>query len=264
MGLGETLLLGGIAGSTIFLGLPIARWRHAPLAVRGFLNALATGILIFLLWDVISGATQPIDAALQAAKHGNANAFGRLVAVFVFGFGVALFSLVYVQRLLISRAAVSARSESGSPVRLSAMIAIGIGLHNLSEGLAIGQAARTGAISLATVLIIGFAAHNATEGFGIGAPFGAAQLLPSWRFLALAGLVGGGPTFIGTVLGHAVQSDTLYVLFLALAAGSILYVVSELLVVGKRFGAQDVMMAGVFIGFMAGYGTDLIVTWAGA
>src|SRR5439155_10260068 len=81
------------------------------------------------------------------------------------------------------------------------VIATAIGVHNFAEGLAIGVSARAGAIGLATVLIIGFALHNATEGFGIIGPLG--DVRPSWRWLAVAGLIAGGPTFLGTVVGHA-------------------------------------------------------------
>ena len=81
-------------------------------------------------------------------------------------------------------------------------IAVAIGLHNFAEGLAIGVSAQAGEIGLATVLIIGFALHNATEGFGIVGPLGGVR--PSWRWLGLAGLVGGGPTFLGAMVGYQV------------------------------------------------------------
>src|SRR5207237_1969802 len=80
-------------------------------------------------------------------------------------------------------------------LRTGLTIAAAIGVHNFAEGLAIGVSARAGAISLATVLIIGFALHNATEGFGIVGPLG--DIKPSWRWIGLAGLIGGGPTFLG-------------------------------------------------------------------
>jgi ZIP family zinc transporter len=130
--------------------------------------------------------------------------------------------------------------------------------------LAIGQSARSGEIGLATVLIIGFGLHNATEGFGIAAPLTTEAERPSLGFLALAGLIGGAPTFLGTHLGFSVKSDAVFVLCLALAAGSIFYVVSELLHVGRRFQSRELAMWGIFLGFFAGYGTDLILTWGGA
>ena len=98
-------------------------------------------------------------------------------------------------------------------LRTGLTIAAAIGVHNFAEGLAIGVSARAGAISLATVLIIGFALHNATEGFGIVGPLGDVQ--PSWRWLGLAGLIGGGPTFLGSIVGYGVTSEPLELVFYA-------------------------------------------------
>src|SRR5437764_866487 len=95
-----------------------------------------------------------------------------------------------------------------------ARIAVAIGLHNFAEGLAIGVSASTGEIGLATVLIVGFALHNATEGFGIVGPLG--DIKPSWTWLAVAGLIGGGPTFLGSILGYNVTSEPLELVFYAL------------------------------------------------
>src|SRR2546427_13264479 len=86
--------------------------------------------------------------------------------------------------------------------RLAFFIALGIGFHNLSEGLAIGQSAAAGELRLALVLVIGFALHNPTEGFGTFGPFSGGEDLPSWRFLGALGLIAGGPTFVGTVIGQ--------------------------------------------------------------
>jgi ZIP family zinc transporter len=258
-----TVVLGAIAGFTIYLGLPFARLHNPPRSVQAFLNAIASGILVFLLWDVLTKASEPIETAMDTARHGHPSDFFTLLVLFAGGFGVGLLSLVYFERHVIRRAAQDTRSGEVTPVHLALMIATGIGLHNFSEGLAIGGASRVGAISLATTLIIGFGLHNLTEGFGIAAPL-ATGPRPSWAFLGLAGLIGGGPTFLGTVLGYSVRSDALFVLFLALAAGSIFYVVSELLHVGRRFALRELAMWGIFLGFLAGYGTDLILTWGGA
>src|SRR5689334_8233242 len=85
MDFGTTVALGAIAGLTIYLGLPFARLKNAPRALQAFLNALATGILIFLLWDVITKGTEPIDAALDAAREGQPTTFFVLLALFVVG-----------------------------------------------------------------------------------------------------------------------------------------------------------------------------------
>jgi ZIP family zinc transporter len=263
MNLPTTMILGAIAGFTIFLGLPVARVKHPSPAWQAFLTALATGILTFLLWDILTKANEPIAAALEAARSGQSGTLLLLLVLFAGGLGVGLLSLVYVERRLTERMARRGDlSEASSQLALT--IATGIGLHNFSEGLAIGQASRSGAISLAAILIIGFGLHNMTEGFGIAAPLTMSQQRPSWAFLVLAGVIGGGPTFLGTLLGFAFQSEPVFVLCLALAAGSILYVVSELLHVGRGYRQRELTMWGILLGFLAGYLTDLLLAWGGA
>jgi ZIP family zinc transporter len=151
-----------------------------------------------------------------------------------------------------------------SPARwLALFIATGIGLHNFSEGLAIGQSSARDQLSLAIVLIIGFGLHNATEGLGICAPLAGEADRPSWTFLALLGLIGGGPTFLGTLLGHAWVSESVSILFLSLAAGSILYVVIELLNVGRVLAPKMLVTWGVLLGLIVGFATDFILVAAG-
>ncbi len=259
-----TVLLGAIAGFTIFLGLPFARVNKIPRSWQAFLNAMATGILFFLVFDILSKATEPITRALGDAQTGKPGQFILLLALFVLGFGAGLLGLVYFEGRFVKATANDARQHKASPYRLALMIATGIGLHNLSEGLAIGQAAGAHAISLATILIIGFGAHNATEGFGIGGPMIAFGTKPTWKQIGYLGLIGGGPTFLGTILGYGFQSEAVFVLSLALASGTIFYVMSELLHVGRGFGFREVVMWGIFVGFFLGFGTDLLLTWAGA
>ena len=256
MSFAHTLILGFIAGGTIVLGLPVGRMTKTRPAVRQFLSALAVGVLVFLVWDVLSHAWEPVDVAVSPDTRNIAHAFGYGALVFA-GLAVGLLSLVWFERRTIGKdAAVDTR-------KLSMMIAIGIGLHNFGEGLAVGNSAASGAIGLATVLVIGFALHNATEGFGITAPLAGGDK-PSWGYLGLLGLIGGGPTLIGTLVGYKVTSEPLGVVFLSLAAGSILYVVVQLIGVAARARKTDILAVGMLIGLIAGFVTDAIVTAGGA
>jgi len=296
----QTLLLGFIAGVTILIGLPLGRVRSVRPGTRQFLNAVAIGILIFLIWDVLVHAYEPLDNALGKLHDGTGGAgpVAGYAALFFLGITVGLGGLVLYEGWLGSKAA-SARSaaSAASPAspasrpkfgpgamaadelaasrtrglagwpaarRLSLLIAVGIGLHNFGEGLAIGGSAARGEIGLATILVIGFALHNGTEGFGIVAPLAAEEDRPSWGFLLLMGLIGGGPTFIGTAVGRQFTSDAMSVIFLTLAAGSILYVVIQLLGVAFKHGKKDLIYWGVLLGLSAGFVTDMVVTAGGA
>jgi ZIP family zinc transporter len=277
MSTAQTLGLGAIAGFTIFLGLPIGRMQSVGAEMKAFLAATATGILIFLFWDVMSGAVGPVETALQDGRDGR---FAWLAFLLAAGFFVGLMTLVYYDVWMKRRrrraflgpgAASTAEFEHDhhftglSPARwLAIFIATGIGLHNFSEGLAIGQSAASNQVSLAVVLIIGFGLHNATEGLGICAPLAGDKELPSWRFLGLLGLIGGGPTFIGTLVGQAWVSESVSIVFFALAAGSILYVVMELLNVGRLLASKTLVTWGVLFGLFLGFGTDFILVAAGA
>ncbi len=282
MSMGEILALGAIAGFTVFLGLPLGRMRSASSHMRALLNASATGILLFLLWDVLTEVVGPIETALGEATAGNGTwlHFGWLSLVFAVSLTVGLMSLVYYDLWLARRARATMRFGPGAanvhefhagPIarlrpaqRLAFFIALGIGFHNLSEGLAIGQSAAGGQLRLALVLVIGFALHNATEGFGIVGPLAGETHLPSWRFLGALGLIAGSPTFVGTVIGQSFQNETVFAAFLALAAGSILYVVIELLAVARKLGHKDMTTWGILAGLVLGFATDFILKVVGA
>jgi ZIP family zinc transporter len=267
--------LGAIAGFTIYLGLPLGRLRAPARRLKATLNAIATGILVFLLFDVLNNAWDPIDKALGNGDITGAVGNGTVLAACV---AAGLLGLVYFDWWAARRrarhnadtavaeveagpepVAGSWRSRSG---QLSLMIAVGIGLHNFAEGLAIGNSAATGQLSLAVLLIIGFGLHNATEGFGIVAPL--ADTRPSWGYLALLGLIGGGPTLVGTLLGQSLVNATLSIVFLGLAAGSILYVIIELLGVARTVAGKQLTTWGILIGLILGFATDGITTAASA
>jgi ZIP family zinc transporter len=251
------ILLGAIAGATIFLGLPIARVRGLPKAVQGFLNAFATGILVFLLWDILTHAAGPVENALV---HKQGLSFPAMALIFAVGIGAGLLGLVYFNRSLFSH--LRQGTAAPSPRSLSLAIATGLGLHNLSEGLAIGESAHVGAIAFTGVLAVGFALHNITEGFGIAAPMTSETKPVSWRFLGLAGLIGGGPTFVGTWIGFLASSPYFSVAFLAVAAGALLYVLNELFNLGRKLNSPPAFAWGLLSGFLTAYATDLFLTAA--
>ncbi|HEY5434058.1 MAG TPA: ZIP family metal transporter [Candidatus Limnocylindrales bacterium] len=269
----QIVALGVIAGTTIFIGLPVGRLTGAGVSLRAFLSAVAVGILLFLFWDVLSAAVAVIEASLHEAVAGTGawGEFALLAATVVVGLAVSLLGLVGYERWLATRGASSVgpgaasvgefarRPAAVTGRELAILIAVGIGLHNFAEGLAIGQSAAAGELAFAGTLVIGFALHNATEGFGIVAPLAGGPVRPSWTFLTALGLIGGGPTVLGTLVGQAVINTTLSVAFLGLAAGSILYVVIELLGVNRAFGLKVVGSAGILVGLFLGFSTDFLL-----
>jgi zinc transporter, ZIP family len=260
-----TLILGAIAGLTIFFGLPFAAMRRVPPAVLSFLNAAAVGVLFFLLFDILRQAGEPLANALHGMQQGGGSGqLAVMLSIYVMGFGVGLVGIVFFSHSILMRSKSLAVEGHLSPMALATTIAVGIGLHNFGEGLAIGQSAATGAIQLAVLLIIGFGLHNMTEGFGIAAPLAGSGTPASLGAIIRLGLIGGGPTFLGTVVGYRFVSPLLSVLFLTLAAGAIIYVIGEMTKAGGRIGFKRVASVGVFVGFMLGLGTDLILSAAGA
>jgi ZIP family zinc transporter len=273
----QTLLLGAIAGFTILLGLPVGRLEMRSQAIRAALTAFSAGILVFLLWDVLGHGVEPVELAVEDHHWGRLAEIGPLLAG---GLALGFMSLVYYDRWMMNKRATPLVGPGAAALdeftsrswierltpgrRLALLIATGIGLHNFGEGLAIGQAAATNEVSLALVLIIGFALHNATEGFGIVGPMSGEAERPSWGFLGLMGLIGGGPTFVGTVIGQAWVSEALQVAFFAVAAGSILYVVIQLFEVCRRYALPVVVAWWILGGIVVGFATDFVLVAAGA
>jgi ZIP family zinc transporter len=259
MSFAQTVVLAAFAGFTIYLGLPVGRLRNLRANAQAMLTAGAGGVILFLIVDVLSQALEPVTAALDDARAGAS--FGPVAAdglVLAGSVAVGLLSVTYVTSRLRARAAGPAL-----PRQLAIGTAIGLGLHNFSEGLAIGASAASGETSLAVILVVGFALHNATEGFGIAAPLASGER-PSWAFLAALGLIGGGPTFVGGVVGWALVSPLLSIAFLGLALGALVYVFNEMMAVVRRFSLPMAASTAILLGLMAGIGTDLILVFAGS
>src|SRR3954453_6325025 len=273
----QTLILGAIAGFTIYVGLPMGRLSNVSPKMRAALSSVATGILVFLFWDVVSHGVEPVETHLEDHKWAAFAGYASLLGV---GFAAGLMSLVYYDNWLKNKRSTPLVGPGAAAVdefehhgfiesltpgrRLALLIATGIGLHNFGEGLAIGQSAAAGELSLALVLIIGFGLHNATEGFGVIGPMGNEPERPSWAFLGLMGLIGGGPTFLGTVIGQAWVSPELEVAFFAIAGASILYVVIQLLEVCRRAALPRLIAWMLLLGLFLGFATDWVLVAAGA
>jgi zinc transporter, ZIP family len=287
LGFAETALLGAIAGFTIYLGLPLGRIGRVDDRLRVALAMFSVGILAFVFMDVANHGQEIVSGTLDSFKDGNTS-FAHVLGLFMllaagFTAGTAGISSIEgaVRRRHASAVAPIAGGSTAAAVSMPELarypavasdprrralqtgmtIAVAIGLHNFAEGLAIGVSAKAGAIGLATVLIIGFGLHNATEGFGIVGPLGGVR--PSWAWLGLVGLVGGGPTFLGTIVGYQVHSDALQLCFYALAGGAILYVVGEIWTAVRRHGHRTLGLYLLAAGFLAGVATDLLVSYGG-
>jgi zinc transporter, ZIP family len=280
----DTVVLGALAGLTIFLGLPFARLDLLGTRSRIALAMFSVGVLAFLFVDVMEHGFSIVESAVEGFKDGEGS-LGRAVGLALLlgaGFAAGTAGLAALEArmrpgkaglppiaggspeltvddaIAMEREATAARARA---LRTGMTIAAAIGLHNFAEGLAIGVSASTGEISLATVLIIGFALHNATEGFGIVGPLGSVR--PTWGWLALAGLVGGGPTFLGSIVGYNVTSEPLELAFYAVSGGAILYVIGEVWTAMRRYGHRELGLWLLALGFFVGIATDLVVVYGG-
>ena len=280
----ETVLLGALAGFTIYLGLPFARLGLLGPRTRVALAMFAVGVLAFLFVDVMEHGLGIVEETVEGYSDGE-ESFGRMAGLALLlggGFTAGCAGLAALEARMRHGGAKAPPIAGGSPeltvedaqaldfqaaaaraqaLRTGMTIAAAIGLHNFAEGLAIGVSASTGEIGLATVLIVGFALHNATEGFGIVGPLGSVK--PTWGWLALAGLIGGGPTFLGSIVGYNVTSEPLELAFYAVSGGAILYVIGEVWNAMRRYGSRELGMSMLAFGFIVGMATDLIVAYGG-
>jgi zinc transporter, ZIP family len=281
----ETVLLGALAGLTIYLGLPFGRLQVMGSRSRVALAMFAVGVLAFLFVDIFEHGLEIVEEPVQKFRDGEQGIWEAIgfVTLLGIGFAAGTAGLATLERWMrpqartsppiaggavdaltvedAERLSVEADSARRRALQMGMTIAAAIGLHNFAEGLAIGVSASTGEIALATVLIVGFALHNATEGFGIVGPLGSVR--PSWGWLALAGLIGGGPVFLGSIVGYNVNSEPLELAFYGLSGGAILYVIGEVWNGMRRFGHRELGLWLIAAGFMVGVLTDLVVLYGG-
>jgi zinc transporter, ZIP family len=282
---GETVLLGALAGFTIYLGLPFGRIEFVSRRAKVALAMFSVGVLAFLFAEVLVHGVEIVEEHFEELGDGEGSLLEGLLLALMLGGGFTAGSagLALIESRMrrseprpISGGATDAMtleqaeiavgaseefSARAAALRTGMSIAAAIGLHNFAEGLAIGVSASTGEIGLATVLIVGFAVHNATEGFGIVGPLG--DVRPSWRWLALAGLIGGGPVFLGAIVGYNVTSEPLELLFYSVSAGAILYVIGEIWGAMRRLGHRELGLLMLGAGVFLGVATEMVIAYGG-
>jgi ZIP family zinc transporter len=251
--LGYTLigfLVGVVPVALGLLWLPSLR-RAAPEWLAAFM-ALTAGLLAFLALEALSEAFE-LQAALPSALGGT--------GVLLLGVATSYLAMTYLSQRFAA-AEHGGRSAAVGGLALATLVATGIGLHNLGEGLAIGSSFSLGELSLGTFLIVGFMVHNVTEGLGIATPIAEARRVSLTRLAALA-LLAGAPAIVGAWVGGFLRSDLLGVLFFAAAAGAALEVVVEVARYVARRAPGGLTSGYVIGGFLAGiavmYVTGLLV-----
>lgn len=207
-----------------------------------FLLAITAGLLVFLGLDTLAEALEQSNA-VPAPLQG----IGLV--------GIGAVATFFLLDAISRRQASTGRSEADQRLSLAYMIAVGIGFHNLGEGLAIGAAYNIGEIALGAFLVVGFIIQNITEGLGIIAPV--LRDRPSWVSLALMGLVGGAPAILGAWIGGFAPSATLAVLFLGIGTGAVFEVVYEIAKLIQKDTQRQPMPFTVFSGVILG----MLVLW---
>lgn len=243
-------LLGTYVGVIpVFLGLlwyPFLR-RLGTKWLNGLLS-FTVGLLVFLGLDALK---EGLEVVLRVPE-----AF-RAVSLLVLGAGGSFL-------LLLAIGESRGRRSGASPLFLAYLIALGIGLHNLGEGLAIGAAYQLGEVALGTFLVLGFTMHNTTEGLAIVAPV--TRQPPPLRHFLLLGLTAGAPTILGTWIGGFSYADLPAILFLGIGAGAVLQVVYEVLQYQAKGRpvlpvlTEPINLSGLLGGFVFMYLTGLLVT----
>jgi zinc transporter ZupT len=215
-----------------------------------FFLALTAGLLLFLGIDAIEEGLEISSENFAGAFNGN-----LLVATVVI---ISFLGLYYSSEKLVSRVTSSTMTK---PIAIGLMIAIGIGLHNLGEGLAIGAAISLGEIALSTFLIVGFTIHNTTEGIAIAAPM--TRTKPMIGKLAAMGMIAGTPAIFGAWIGGFSYSPFTAVVFLSIGAGAIFQVVVAIInwirQDGEKTLSNAAVTSGIAVGMLVMYLTSILV-----
>lgn len=246
-----TIAISVIMGFSVFLSMPIVFYKKLSARNILFLNALAAGILVFLLMDIYGDV---------AAIFGNSTISNPLELLFLAAFVIMFLFFVLPK---------GSRDPEENPKRTSVLAAIGIGLQNLTEGLVFGSSAAAGALSIYVISAIGFTLQNMTEGFPIAAPLLGSKTKMEKKFVSAAFLISGIPTIIGTIIGLVFFSDYFIVLFDAFASAAILYVVLVLFhvnIIKAKAGSKEetvdlnwLSYMGILVGFSIAFIVNYLV-----
>jgi len=272
----EAVLLGFIAGLTVLLGMPLARRLRSG---QVLLNSLSCGVLVYLLGDMLARAFVPLNSALlrQYDNLDGAEPVVWLTVAFigglVLGYGglTAYAALSGVTDTAVVSAAALDVQRVGWPSsnRLALLVAIGIGLHNLGGGLALGNLAGNDWISISVVLVVGYLLQNLVVAGAITAPFAGDPQPPKWSRLLLLGVIAGGPTVLGTYLGWQLvdvasgnKGDLIGTAVQALAAGAILFVLIRLLSLATTLGHRTTRHLGLLAGLVIALLIEVLIIGA--
>lgn len=247
----EMMGLSLIMGFSIYLSFPIILKKNMTVKSTVVLVSFAIGILVFLIGDIFS------DVASNLYRSGSYQANPILSLIFVGSVG-GLFGLLY---LVEKQRSSSNGNETFIPTRVALVVAIGMGLQNLTEGLVFGSAYVVGLTGLFLVILIGFILQNFTEGFPIISPFLGGQR-PRLAFIAGLYFIGGFPTVAGGLIGYFYVNTYLEVLFDGLAIGAIVYVIIPMMRTVSRQAEQakaySLVYLGLLIGFLAGFAVNAL------
>jgi ZIP family zinc transporter len=245
-----TIALSFVMGLAIFVSAPLIFHKRTSLRRMMFYNAIAIGILVFLLMDIYGDV---------AAVFGSARITSPMELIFLAGFVLAFLFFIIPT---------GSRDPEANPKRTSLLAAVGIGFQNLTEGLVFGSAGAAGLASIYLLSLIGFTLQNVTEGFPIAAPLIGLKNKLKKKFVAGAFLLGGLPTVIGTLIGLVFFSSTFIIFFDALASAAILYVVLVLFHVNVNRARSDdrkstssgmwLTYAGILVGFAIAFVVNYI------
>jgi len=257
------MALTSVMGLSIFLSLPIVYSKRAQGRWATGLNAAAIGILIFLLADVFSDVSPILYPNGYVANLSYAAAFGL-------AFLIAFVGLHLVDALPRSApdpsATVGGSETERGPRSTALIIALGIGLQNLTEGLVFGVNWTAGSLGILAVVFIGFFLQNVTEGFPIASPFLGTNARRGLPTMAALFLVGGLPTLLGGAIGYYWSSSLFLVVFDALAIGAIAYVILPMLRIAFRpleskaasIQRNQIVYLGVMVGFLIGFAANAV------